>query len=146
VGERAAILAEEWHTVDAVLHRDWLLRQADLRHRVTILWNANNAYAFERINWGRLAQAATITTVSRSMKHLLWRWGVDPLVLPNRLAADALVPPACDAVTAFRQRVRGRTVVSKMARWHPDKRWLLATDTVGAMKRWGWRPLLVACG
>jgi ribosome-associated translation inhibitor RaiA len=145
-GERAVILAEEWHTVDAVLHLDWLLRQAGVHHQVTIFWNANNTYSFERIDWGRLAQAAIITTVSRYMKHLLWGWGVDPLVLPNGLAADALVPPARDAVAAFRQRVRGRTVVSKVARWHPDKRWLLAVDTVGAMKRLGWRPLLVARG
>jgi hypothetical protein len=118
-GERAAIPVEEWHTVDAILHLDWLLWQADLRHQATINWNANNTYAFERIDWGRLAQAAIITTVSRYMKHLMWRWGVDPLVLPNGLAADALVPPERAAVAAFRQRVRGRTVVSKVARCTP---------------------------
>lgn len=145
-GERAVILAEEWHTVDATLHLDWRLRQADVRQRVTIVWNANNTYSFDRIDWARLAKAAIITTVSRYMKHLMWQWGVDPLVMPNGLAADAFVPPARDAVAAFHHRVRGRTVVSKVARWHPDKRWLLAVDTVGEMKRLGWRPLLVARG
>ena len=97
-GGRAAILAEEWHTVDAVLHLDWLLRQAGVRHQVTLLWNANNTFAFERIDWGRLAQAAVITTVSRYMKHLMWGLGVNPLVLPNGLAADAFVPPVREAV------------------------------------------------
>jgi glycosyltransferase involved in cell wall biosynthesis len=37
-------------------------------------------------------------------------------------------------------------VVGKVARWDPDKSWLLAIDTVGAMKRVGWRPLLIARG
>ena len=50
--------------VDAVLHRDFLLRNARVRDRVKILWNANNAFSFDRIAWGRLASAAVITTVS----------------------------------------------------------------------------------
>lgn len=145
-GKRAVILAEEWHTVDAVLHLDWLLRRAGLRHQVMILWNANNTFAFERIDWGRLANAAIITTVSRYMKHLMQGLGVSPLVIPNGLSADTLLPPGREAVATFRARVRGRTVVSKVARWDPSKRWLLAIDTVGAMKRVGWQPLLIARG
>ena len=34
------IVAEEWHTVDAILYLDWLLRRAGMRDRVTMLWNA----------------------------------------------------------------------------------------------------------
>jgi glycosyltransferase involved in cell wall biosynthesis len=145
-GKRAVILAEEWHTVDAVLHVDWLLRMTGVRHQIKILWNANNTFAFERIDWGRLAQAATITTVSRYMKHLMQGLGVNPLVIPNGLSTDTLVPPEREAVAAFKSRTKGRTVVSKVARWDPDKSWLLAIDTVGAMKRIGWRPLLIARG
>jgi glycosyltransferase involved in cell wall biosynthesis len=37
-------------------------------------------------------------------------------------------------------------VPAKVARWDPDKRWLLAIDTVGELKRHGWRPLLIARG
>jgi glycosyltransferase involved in cell wall biosynthesis/ribosome-associated translation inhibitor RaiA len=145
-GERAVILAEEWHTVDAVLYLDWLLRCAGLRQQVMILWNANNTFAFERIDWERLAQTAIITTVSRYMKHLMKELGVNALVIPNGLSADTLMPPEREAVATFKARVRGRTVVSKMARWDPSKRWLLAIDTVGAMKRVGWQPLLIARG
>ena len=145
-GQQAVILAEEWHTVDAVLHLDWLLRCGGLRSRTTIFWNANNTYSFERIDWARLAQAATIITVSRYMKQLMRAWGVDPLVIPNGLGREAFIAPERDAVTAFSERMRGRSVVSKVARGHPDKRWLMAVDTVGVMKRLGWRPLLVARG
>jgi glycosyltransferase involved in cell wall biosynthesis len=145
-GGQATILAEEWHTIDAVLHLDWLLRQAGVRQQVTIFWNANNTFAFERIDWGRLAQAAVMTTVSRYMKHLMWGLGVDPLVIPNGLAADAFVLPAPRAVAAFHEQMPGRTVMSKMARWDPDKRWRLAIATVGAMRQAAWQPLLIARG
>lgn len=145
-GKRAVVLAEEWHTVDAVIHLDWLLRMAGVRHQVKIFWNANNTFAFKRIDWGQLAQAATITTVSRYMKHLMQGFGVNPLVIPNGLSTDTLIPPEREAVAAFKSHLRERTVVSKVARWDPDKSWLLAIDTVGAMKRIGWRPLLIARG
>jgi glycosyltransferase involved in cell wall biosynthesis len=145
-GKRAVILAEEWHTVDAVLHLDWLLRNAGVRHQVKILWNANNTFAFERIDWQRLGKAAIITTVSRYMKQFMQGLGVSPLVIPNGLSADTLLPPKREAVATFRALVRGRTVVSKVARWDADKRWLMAIDTVVAMKRVGWQPLLIARG
>ena len=145
-GGRAVVLAEEWHTVDAVLHLDWLLRGAAVRHQVPIFWNANNTFSFERIAWDRLATAAVITTVSRYMKHLMWERGVDPLVIPNGLTADALLPPDREAVAALRSRLRHRTVLSKVARWDPDKRWLLAIQTVRLLKDQGWQPLLIARG
>lgn len=145
-GEQAVVLAEEWHTVEAVLHLDWLLQQAQLRDRVAIFWNANNTFGFHRIDWGRLAAAATITTVSRYMKQLMQRVGVTPLVIPNGLGPEALASPPREAVAAFRRPLHSRTVVSKVARWDPDKRWLLAIETVGAMKQRGWQPLLIARG
>ena len=56
-GGRAVILAEEWHTVEAVLHLDWLLRLAGVRQQVTRFWNANHTFGFDRLDWGRLAAA-----------------------------------------------------------------------------------------
>lgn len=144
--DTAVVLAEEWHTADAVLHLDWLLRTAGLRDRVTILWNANNVFGFDRIDWAGLAQAAVITTVSRYMRHRMWSLGVDPVVIPNGLSADALQLPDRRALAAVRQQLAGRTVLTKVARWDPDKRWLLAVDTVGELKSHGWRPLLIARG
>ena len=104
-GGRAVILAEEWHTADAVLHLDWLLRNAKLRERATMFWNVNNTFSLERIAWERLNAAAVITTVSRYMKHLLWERGVNPLVIPNGLTADAFVPPERETLAAFREVV-----------------------------------------
>ena len=143
---RVAILAEEWQTVHAVLHLDWLLRRAGVRDRVALQWNANNTFGFERIDWPRLAEAATITTVSRYMRHEMSRLGVDALVIPNGLPADAFRRPNRGSVREFRQRLAGRLVLSKVARWDPDKRWLLAVETIARLKQDGAQPLLVARG
>jgi hypothetical protein len=56
-GGSAVVLAEEWHTVDAVLHLDHRLRAGGWRRRVQLLWNANNVFGFERIDWTRLREA-----------------------------------------------------------------------------------------
>jgi glycosyltransferase involved in cell wall biosynthesis len=37
-------------------------------------------------------------------------------------------------------------VLSKVARWDPDKRWVLAIEIVKTLKQQGWQPLLVARG
>ncbi|HEY1268602.1 MAG TPA: glycosyltransferase family 4 protein [Candidatus Binatia bacterium] len=145
-GGRAVVLAEEWQTVDTVLHLDWLLRGARRRDQATIFWNANNTYSFDRIDWAQLDAAAVITTVSRYMKQMLWTCGVNPLVIPNGLTAEAFLAPPREALAAFRTRVRNRTLLTKVARWDPDKRWLLAIETVRMLKKVGWRPLLLARG
>jgi glycosyltransferase involved in cell wall biosynthesis len=145
-GEHAVVMAEEWHTVHTVLHLNWLLEGAGIRDRVTILWNANNTFGFDRIDWPRLEQSAVITTVSRYMKHQMRPLGVDPLVVPNGLAGDAFDPVPGPAFAALRRQLRDRTVFVKMARWDPDKGWLQAVEIVAAMKRAGWRPLLLARG
>jgi hypothetical protein len=145
-GGRAVVLAEEWHSVHAVLHLDWLLRDAGLRERVDILWNANNVFGFDRIDWNRLAQAATITTVSRYMRHCMRPLGVEAVVIPNGLSSDAFEMPDLAAVGELRRRFRHRAVLAKMARWDPDKRWLLAIETTAELKRRGLRPLLLARG
>jgi glycosyltransferase involved in cell wall biosynthesis len=145
-GGHAVVLAEEWQTADAVLHLDWLLRAAGVRERASILWNANNTFGFERIHWERLGEAAVLTTVSRYMKHQMSGEGVNPLVIPNGLTTDAFDPPDRPAVAELRRRFKGRTLLAKMARWDPDKRWLAAVEIVAEMKRQSWRPLLIARG
>jgi glycosyltransferase involved in cell wall biosynthesis len=145
-GEHAVVLAEEWHTAPAVLHLDALLRAAGLRERVNLLWNANNTFGFERIDWVRLNAAATIVTVSRYMKHRMRAYGVDPVVIPNGLGPESFVRPDAQAVAGLRRRLASRLVLAKVARWDPDKRWLLAVDTVAELKKQGSRPLLVARG
>ena len=145
-GGRAVVIAEEWHTADAVIHLDALLRAHNTRQRAKLFWNANNTFGFERIDWGRLKRAATLTTVSRYMKHKMWARDVDPLVIPNGLGAESFVAPDPSAVRELAARCSERLLLTKVARWDPDKRWLLAMDTVAELKQRGHRPLLIARG
>jgi glycosyltransferase involved in cell wall biosynthesis len=68
------------------------------------------------------------------------------MVIPNGLSADAFDSPERSVVGELRRRFRDRTLLSKMARWDPDKRWLSTISIVAEMKRQGWRPLLIARG
>jgi glycosyltransferase involved in cell wall biosynthesis len=145
-GRPVTILAEEWHTAAAVLKLDALLRANGARHRVRILWNANNTFGFDRVDWAKLAQAATITTVSRYMKHAMHALGVDALVIPNGLEPTAYAPLDATARRTFRARAAQRLVLAKLARFDPDKRWLGAIDTLAALKQRRLRPLLIARG
>lgn len=145
-GGRAVVIAEEWQTVNALLHLDWLLKRAGLRHRVTLSWNANNIYGFDQIDWIRLTAAATITTVSRYMNLMMRRYGVNPVVIPNGLADDAFLPPEQEGVHLASQNLRGRLVMAKMARFDPDKRWMESISLMARLKHQGWRPIMVARG
>lgn len=145
-GGRATILAEEWQTAGAVLPLHALLEGAGLRRRVTMAWNANNTFGFERIDWEQLERAALITTVSRYMRHHMQGFGVEAAVIPNGLSQDAYAPPDRAAVRRLRSVLHDRIVLTKMARWDPDKRWLGAMGITAEMRRKGLRPLLIARG
>ena len=145
-GGEVVVLAEEWHTAHAAIHLDWLLRQAGLRDSCALLWTANNVFGFERVDWSRLAAATQIATVSHYMRRCMQPLGVDPIVIPNGLSAEAFVPPAAAAVEALRHSSAGRTLFAKMARWDPDKGWLASVEIAARLKQRGARPLLIARG
>src|SRR5579864_1024077 len=89
---------------------------------------------FDRIDWPRLNFATTITTVSRYMKHIMWSYGVDPLVIPNGIPTRWLGAPPDDSADCVRQHVGDGPLLVKVARWDPDKRWKLALETVAQLK------------
>jgi glycosyltransferase involved in cell wall biosynthesis len=143
--EPVVVIGEEWHTTWSIITLSRRARELGWRE-LRFFWNANNTFGFERVPWPELAEAATITTVSRFMKHKMWPCGVDARVIPNGIAAEWLAP--CDrmAVGALKRLTAGRMLLSKVARWDPDKRWLMAVDAVGDLKSRGLRPLFIARG
>ena len=84
------VLGEEWHTAETMCRISDLLHSHGLRDRAVMFWNANNTMSFHRIDWGRLAFTTRITTVSRYMKHIMWRLGINPLVIPNGIPGSLL--------------------------------------------------------
>jgi glycosyltransferase involved in cell wall biosynthesis len=80
------------------------------------------------------------------MRGCMQALGVDPIVIPNGLSAEAFAPPDAAAVEALRHSTVGRTLLAKMARWDPDKGWLASVEIAGRLKQRGARPLLIARG
>lgn len=140
------ILAEEWHTAEVVCRISDLLRKQGLRDRVVMLWNANNTFGFERINWKRLAESATITTVSRYMKHIMWRMGLNPLVIPNGIPKSLLNRIDSNTSNRLRESLGAEVLLAKIARWDPDKRWHMAVEATAKLKARGIRTTLLARG
>jgi glycosyltransferase involved in cell wall biosynthesis len=137
LGERVLILAEEWQMAQAAILIDHLLRMRDLRGHVTILWNANNTYGFDRIDWRALSGAAAITAVSKYMKFELAKVGVPALVIPNGIDADLLHGAEPALVEEFKAAFGGKPTLCKVGRFDPDKNWLQAIDALAELRSSG---------
>jgi len=136
-GRIVAVLSEEWQTARFTELLSNALHSRGLRDRCALLWNANNQYGFERINWGLLEYVATITTVSRYMKHLMRPWGVNPLVIYNGIPESALAPVDARAAGVIATAARTPCLAFKIGRFTPDKRWLQAVDAVAELRAEG---------
>jgi glycosyltransferase involved in cell wall biosynthesis len=145
-GKTVVILGEEWHTAEAMCRTSDALHAQGLRDRAVMFWNANNTFGFDRINWGRLGYTATITTVSRYMKQIMWKHGIDPLVIPNGIPAHLLGDVDDRPVAQLRRLTEAGILLSKVARYHPDKCWETAVDAAGLLKAGGMRSVLLARG
>jgi glycosyltransferase involved in cell wall biosynthesis len=140
------ILSEEWHTAEAVCRLSEQLRGLGLRDKVVIFWNANNTFGFDRINWPRLANNTTITTVSRYMKHIMSEIGVNPLVIPNGIP-EALLGNVDDEMSAkLREQLKADFLLTKVARYDTTKGWDQAVEATARLNRNGKKAVLLARG
>ena len=145
-GKLMVVLGEEWHTADSMRLIAEALFYRGLRDRAVILWNANNTFGFHRINWRELEASATLTTVSRYMKHRMWEVGVNPIVIPNGIPAAALVDAPAADVSALRAAAGADLLLFKIGRFDPDKRWIMAMTAAGLLKRQGLRVRVLTRG
>jgi glycosyltransferase involved in cell wall biosynthesis len=136
------ILAEEWHTVEAVIRLRERLREANLEGGCLLVWNANNTLSFDRVDWVRLAAAADLTTVSRYMKYLMWKVGVNPLVIPNGIPSELLATGDSERSRRLRAALDpggDGILLFKVGRFDPAKRWLMAVEAAALLKEAGFR-------
>src|SRR5260370_8418553 len=83
-------MGEDWQTSEAISRTSDILNWFGVRQKTLILWNLNSLMSLHRINWGRLSFVSTICTVSKYMKHRMWGYGVNPLVIPNGIPGPQL--------------------------------------------------------
>src|SRR4030067_1269763 len=135
-GRHLIVLAEEWHTAEALIRLSDQLHISGLRPYSILLWNANNTKGFERIDWERLNFVATITTVSRYMKQIMRTYGLDPLIIPHGIPAELLQPPPNSAISRVRQKLAGNEtmLLFKVGRYDPDKCLLSAIEAAAQLK------------
>ncbi len=149
-GKHVVILGEDWHTAEVMCRLSDELFWFGIRDHTLLLWNINSLMSLHRINWGRLNYVATITTVSRYMKHRLWDSHLNPLVIPNGIPQRYLEPVCADMTNDLRQIMqRGdeqRQILFKIGRFDPDKRWLMAVDAAARLKYSGQPMSLVIRG
>ena len=140
-GKTVVIMGEDWHTAEVICRTSDLLNWFGVRQKVLLLWNLNSLMSLHRINWGRLNFVSTICTVSKYMKHRMWSYGVNPLVIPNGIPKRHLNPVDDNAVQRLREIGRQgdprRMFLFKIGRFDPDKRWIMAIEAVARLKHSG---------
>lgn len=139
VGRRRviAVLCEEWHTAAFCRRLSDRLHAMGLRRHAVLLWNANNHFGWNEIDWYAMDYVASTTTVSRYMKHLMRDCGVNPVVIPNGIPQLALVPPDAQAAAAIRSAAETPCLAFKIGRFTPDKRWTQAIDAIAELRAEG---------
>ncbi len=140
------ILSEEWHTAEATCRLGEQLRAEGLSDRAEILWNANNTFGFDRIDWKRLAENSTVTTVSRYMKHVMREKGINSIVIPNGIPENLLDEVDEEESAKLRARIKTDLLLTKVARFDPTKGWHEAVEATARLKYKGKKPLLLARG
>lgn len=146
-GKHVVVLSEEWHTAATTSLLSLIARNGrNACKPPLILWNANNTYGFNQIDFPSLERSATITTVSKYMKHLMWGYGLDPLVIPNGIPERWFEPIDGESVQALRKACGADFILAKVGRFTPDKRWVMAVQSAGLLKRLGFSPKMIIRG
>lgn len=142
-GQRVVIIGHEWQTAGALqrLHRDLLYRGQ--RDRAVLIWTMRHALNLAHVDVRALSDAAVLTTVSRFLKHEMWKSGVDPLVLPVGLPDHYFIRPASALVEQWRTLGVGHTLLWKPGPWRVDATGERVLRALLDLKNRGRRPLLI---
>ena len=144
--ERTLVLCEEWQTAGVAIGIDRLARLRGVRESFTLIWNANNTYGWEHVDFPALRAAAAITAVSKYMKFELARYGVPSLVIPNGIERHLLSGADPRLLAEMKQALAGRPTLVKVGRFDPDKNWMQAVDALAELHAAGINARLIVRG
>ena len=144
-GKQVVILGEEWQTAEAMCCIHDLLHMYRLRDKVKMLWNANETYGFEQVDWEYLSRAAAITVVREHMKQVLLERGINPVVIPNGIPDVFLGEANQTDISQIRKSLGTDVIFSKVSRWRQDRGWKIAVDAIHKLNKVGESASLLAC-
>jgi len=144
--ERTLVICEEWQTAGVAVAIDRLARLRGVRDNFTLIWNANNTYGWEHVDFAALRNAAAITAVSKYMKFELARHGVPSLVIPNGIDNRLLSGADPRLLAEMKQALAGRPTLVKVGRFDPDKNWMQAIDALAELHEAGINARLIVRG
>ena len=144
--ERTLVLCEEWQTAGVAVAIDRLARLRGVRENFTLIWNANNTYGWEHVDFAALRGAAAITAVSKYMKFELARHGVPSLVIPNGIDNRLLGGADPKLLAEMKQALAGRPTLVKVGRFDPDKNWMQAVDALAELHEAGINARMIVRG
>ena len=132
--ESVLVIAEDWQTAPAAIELDRLLSERGIRDNTVLMWNANNTYGFDTMDWPGLTRAARVTTVSRYMKFELRARGIESLVIPNGIPERIVGGPPEELVRALGDALVRRPLFVKVGRYDEDKRWMQAIEAFARVR------------
>jgi glycosyltransferase involved in cell wall biosynthesis len=121
------------------------LEEKGLSKQAVLFWNANNVFGFETIDFAKLSQATQLLTISRYMKERMRALKLETMVVPNGIPPRFWSKVDLKACNQLREMFPG-TLLTKVGRYHPDKRWLMAVDSFAVCKENGLDPTLIFRG
>lgn len=144
-GVLTVVLGEDWHTASAMSRTAELLKTEQLTNHALLFWNANNVFGFEAIDFPRLSSATQLLTISRYMKERMKSLKLDTQVVGNG------IPPRfwsrVDRQTGSEiKEIFPDTLLTKVGRYHTDKRWLMAVESMKRMQEMGMSPTMLVRG
>ena len=119
-GVTTVILGEDWQTARTVSRTAELVQEQGLLRRTLFLWNANNTFGFEGIDWPGLVRSCELLTVSRYMREKMRAFRLQPLVVSNGIPPRYWETVDEDAGQVLRSLFPD-LLLAKVGRYHPDK-------------------------
>ncbi|MFA5506568.1 MAG: glycosyltransferase family 4 protein [Vulcanimicrobiota bacterium] len=144
-GVLTVVLGEDWHTASAMSRIADLLKEQGLTNQALLFWNANNVFGFDAIDFPRLSSTTQLLTISRYMKERM-----RSLKLQTQVVGNGIPPRFWNRIDKALgnelRRIFPGALLTKVGRYHTDKRWLMAVESMKHLREMGGEPKLIVRG
>jgi len=108
-GKRLVVMAEEWHTADALMGVSDILSPARAAPHGDDALEREQHDELPPDQLGRLTYTASITAVSKFMKQIMREHGMNAIVIPNGIPERCFQPVDPESAMALRDALKRAT-------------------------------------